>query len=352
MFSKQSKQASALVGPQFPFPEIVRISAQTLFDFFRPSKRILWIICTSALLPLLIPHGIYAIDSAPSKSEFGPSPSEIFEIPSEYGEVIYRCNQGSPKQLFIIGTSHRDSLTRQNSANTSRVQAEVYKIGEWLIRSEGLELLLPEGFFKTKPEKVVRQADIRSGIEKRYDKAKLLDMNILEKKLRDDSTFVNAEMLLRQNYPLQMEQVEDKICYDAVGKGIQKLVNCENNNMSEYFILKSELDYLHERRTAAILQKVPEIIENEFHQGKIKNRKAFLTIGMYHIRTIINYLNKKKITIYPSIPNSGQNEDDTAVLNLSKENFGVFIILPRTLVNDFEILRISGLDKIVAVSSK
>jgi hypothetical protein len=312
----------------------------------------LWVVSTAVLLSLLIPEGIYATDSAPSKSKFGRSPSEILEIPSEYGKVIYRCNEESPKQLFIIGTSHRDFLTRQNSANTSRVQAEVCKIGEWLIRSKGLELLLPEGFFKTKPEKIVREADIRSGNEMGYDNAKLLDINMLEKKLRDDSTFINAEILLRRNYPLHMEQVEDRDCYDAVGKGIQKLVNCGNNNMSEYFILKSELDYLQDRRTAAMLQKVPGIIEKEFHQGNIKNRKAFLTIGMYHIRTIINYLNKKKITIYPSIPNSGQNEDDTAVLNLSKENFGVFIILPRTLVNDFEILRISGLDKIVAVSSK
>jgi hypothetical protein len=73
----------------------------------------------------------------------------ILNIPVEYGEVIYRFNEKSPNQVFIIGISHRDALTCLNGDNTSKVQAQIYRIGDWLIHSQGLELLLPEGFFKS-----------------------------------------------------------------------------------------------------------------------------------------------------------------------------------------------------------
>jgi hypothetical protein len=55
------------------------------------------------------------------------------KIPVEYGEIIYRFNEKSPNQIFIIGIRHRDALTCLNGDNTSRVQAEAYKIGDWLI---------------------------------------------------------------------------------------------------------------------------------------------------------------------------------------------------------------------------
>src|SRR4030042_3543753 len=73
----------------------------------------------------------------------------ILKIPAEYGDIIYRFNEKSPNQVFVIGISHRDALTCLNGDNTSRVQAEIYKIGDWLIHHQGVELVLPEGFFKS-----------------------------------------------------------------------------------------------------------------------------------------------------------------------------------------------------------
>ena len=266
------------------------------------------------------------------------------KIPAEYGQVIYQHNEESQNQLFIIGISHRDSLTRVNGDNTSRVQAEVYKIGEWLIRNKGLELLLPEGFFKERAEE--READIKAGFEKRNDRLKPLGLKELEKKLSDDSIFLNAEMLLRRNYPLSMEQVEDKALYNAVSSGIQKLVN-NRYKVSDYHFLKSELDYLQDRRTASMLQKIPEIIQDEFRQGTIKERKAFFTIGLSHIYNIIKYLDENRINICPPPATSVQSGDYITELNLVKEDFGVTIILPRTLADDQEILRITKLNEIV-----
>ena len=67
------------------------------------------------------------------------------KIPEEIGQVIYQCNgDGSKdKQLYIVGLEHRDAITRSNGISTSKVQAEVYKIGEWLVLNEDLDLLLP-----------------------------------------------------------------------------------------------------------------------------------------------------------------------------------------------------------------
>ena len=58
-----------------------------------------------------------------------PSMAAPLNPPAQYGEVIYQTNEKSPNQLYIIGTSHRDSLTCLNGSLTPRVQAEVYKIG-------------------------------------------------------------------------------------------------------------------------------------------------------------------------------------------------------------------------------
>jgi hypothetical protein len=258
------------------------------------------------------------------------------KIPADYGEVIYQCNAKSPNQLFIIGLNHRDSLTRLNGAKTPRVQAEVYKIGDWLIHQEGCELLLPEGFFKTRT----------AGVAKAKGPAKPVmdDMTSLEQRLADNRVFVNAEMLLKEHHPLRLQQVEDKALYDAVGAGIFKLVNGSDSS-SDYLSLKSELDYLQERRTAAMLQKIPEIVDLEFKQGSIKNRKAIFTIGLSHLHKIISYLSQSRIAVYSPLLTSDKSGDYVAKLDLFKADFGVSVIIPRTLANDRKVLELNKLDK-------
>jgi hypothetical protein len=284
-----------------------------------------WLLAFVTIFPLL----------NPPSSKAGMN---LSAIPSVYGEVIYRYNGKSPNQLFIIGMSHRDSISRLNGQNTSRVQAEVYKLGEWLIRNRGLELLLPEGFFKKKAQMAkekLRPADRNSNC------SKPLDIRIVEEKLSGTTSFVNAEMLLMKNYHLRTQQVEDQKWYDAVGCFIRKLAM--SGNFSDYYLAKSELDYLQERRTAAILQKVPEVTDEEYQKGGMKSKEALLTIGLSHLCEIIKYLNENKIKIYSPLVNSYRNEDYFADLNLLRENFGVSIIIPRTLANDPKILEINGL---------
>jgi len=264
------------------------------------------------------------------------------KIPAEYGEVIYQCNAKSPSQLFIIGLSHRDSLTRLNGANTPRVQAEVYKIGDWLIHQQGCELLLPEGFFKTRTAGMAKAKGPAKPVMTVMD-----DIKSLEERLADNRVYVNAEMLLKEHHPLRTQQVEDKGLYDAVGAGISKLVNSSGSS-SDYLFLKSELDYLQERRTAAMLQKIPELVDLEFRQGSIKNRKAIFTIGLSHLQKIISFLTESRIAVYSPLFTSDKSRDYVADLDLFKANFGVSVILPRTVVSDQKVLEMNRLDKLVA----
>jgi len=263
-------------------------------------------------------------------------------LPPQYGRMIYQLNAESPNQLFIIGLSHRDSLTCLNGDNTPKIQAEVYKIGDWLIHYQGLELLLPEGFFKSTSPKVEKK-NISTGTP---DSCGLLDMKALEERLSDNTAYVNAEMLLKETHPLRLRQVEDRELYNAVRNGLIKLVSCGNDSR-DYSLLKSNLEYLQERRTAAMLQRIPEIVNGEFQQGTIKSKKAILTVGMYHLHEIIAYLNENKIAIHAPLSASGKTKDYYSDLNLLKEHFGVSVILPKTLADDQKTLEMNKLDQVV-----
>jgi hypothetical protein len=268
------------------------------------------------------------------------------KIPVEYGKVVYRSNEKSLNQIFIIGIGHRDSLTRFNGNNTPRVQAEIYRIGDWLIHNQGCELLLPEGFFKSKTTKIDKE-NVNVNVVEGESRCTSLEPKILEERLSDNKIYVNAEMLLKENHPLRLQQIEDKDLYEAVRIDIFKLISCRG---SDYSSLKSELDYLQEKRTAAMLQKIPKIVNDQFQQGNIKSRKAIFTIGMSHIYKIITYLNENRIKIYAPPMASKGDENYIDELKLQKENFGVSVIIPKTLFEDRKIMEINELDKMVQSS--
>jgi len=267
--------------------------------------------------------------------------ADIPAIPFEHGEVVFSCNERNPDQIYIIGMSHRDTVTRANGSNTVKSQIEVYRIGEWLIQNKGLELLLPEGFFlkKASDEKDNLIKTTASDNGKRIS----FDLKTLEEKLGEDNSYINAEMLLMESHSIESQQVEDINLYNAVREKISLLENYGNDTYESLFI-KSGLDYLQERRTAAMLQKIPEVIEGEYREGRIKNKKAIFTIGMSHISGIIKYLKQNKIEIYS--PAFTPYDDYLSGVKLLEKDFGVTIIIPRTLADNRELLKLTRLDDI------
>ncbi len=271
------------------------------------------------------------------------------DITGEYGCVVYRYNERSRNQIYIIGLSHRDALTGASGDTTLKAQIETYKIGEWLVRNNGLELLLPEGFFeragkagKTEPAgqalTTVRQAtkgSVQTGDE------------TLEKLLGDEKHYINAEMLLKERYDLDTQQIEDPQLYMDVGKKIA-FMEASRGDAYDYFVMQSELEYLQSLRTARMFQNIPAVVEREYRNGHIRNEKALFTIGLAHLYDIITFLDKNKIEIYPPLFAPARCKDYTAELDLLKYDFGVTIIIPKTLADNRKILKATRLYRMVA----
>lgn len=281
---------------------------------------------------LIIPG--FNLNAFPNQ-DFQDSPA----LPPERGEVVFSCNERSPNQIYIIGMSHGDTLTHANGSDTVKSQIEVYRIGEWLIQKEGLELLLPEGFFSKEvsddTEDLIKPAASENGTRISFD------TKTLEEKLGKEDAYINAEMLLMESHSIKSQQVEDINLYNAAREKI-KLLEKYGNDTYESLFIKSGLDYLQERRSAAMLQKIPEVIDSEYRAGRIKNKKAIFTIGMSHISGIIKYLKQNRIEIYS--PAFTSYDDYLSGVKLLENDFGITIIIPRTLADNRVLLKLARLD--------
>ena len=259
-------------------------------------------------------------------------------IPSDQGKVVYRCNETSPDQVYIIGMSHRDTLTRANGSDTLRSQIETFRISEWLIRHMDVELLLPEGFFSGKGSaENDNSAEIISSIK--GDNA-AVDTKTLEERLGNDGVYVNAEMLIMELLNVEGRQIEDADLYNAVIEKIRLLQKYGSDTYESLFI-RSGLDYLQDIRTAELLQKIPEVIDREHGEGRIKSKKAIFTIGLGHIPGIIKYLKQNRIEI--DSPAFSPYKDYQSGIKLLEEKYGITVIIPRTLADNRDLLRLTGL---------
>jgi len=88
-------------------------------------------------------------------------------------------------------------------------------------------------------------------------------------------------MLLKENHSLRLRQIEDEALYQATNH-LLKLASSPEGSGNDS-LLTSELKYLHEKKTAVMLQKIPQIVNDELRQGNIKSKKAIFTIGMAHL---------------------------------------------------------------------
>lgn len=288
-----------------------------------------------AVLPLLIACLFIASPARAASAGDGHLSPENLSLPGQYGAVIYRTNEQSSGQLFIVGISHRDAENLSNHHDTAQAQLEIFRIGEWLHKNLDLELLLPEGYFKGEISCSVRCADAAAGE---------MDTDLLYARLADDSRFVNAEMLLMERFGMHATQVEDRNRYDAVCNCLGELSSksCTPLQMEAKL---DELQYLQEMRTARMLQEIPSAIETELRAGTVRNRYAMLTIGMNHIQDIIRYLQENTIAITPPERGDDRMESYTTELDLLRKGYGITVIIPRTLADDQQLLQATHLDR-------
>lgn len=287
------------------------------------------IICT-----LLVLSTSGSIAASPEHSH---DSAAYLDMPAEYGDAIFRINPHSPKQLYIIGISHRDPNSGANNSTTVSTQIEIFRIGEWLKENRRLDLLLPEGYFAAGKSISSPSANHAS-----TQLPPVLDNAYLLESLAADSPGVNAEKLLMQHYNLHASQVEDRMIYNAVRNSLDKLKTAGDGS-DEIAGNIAELIYLQEVRTAQLLQNIPGVIESEFLRGAVGNRSALLTIGLNHIKDIIRYIENEEI--YVESPSGIQSDSLTSNLNLLQSGYGITIIIPRTLADDHKLLRMTNIDR-------
>jgi hypothetical protein len=262
---------------------------------------------------------------------------EMATVPP-YGKVIFHKSGQTQKQIYILGQNHRSPLTGGNSDKTLQAQLEIYRIGEWLIRNRQVELLLPEGFFGQSAQEE-RTRDLRSasaGGERLPHKS--IDNTALRDELGDSRTFTNAAILLKSNYGIRLSQAEDKGLYGAVADSMRQLTGEAGKTSPE---LLTRLSCFQERRTAAMLQKIPAVVEREFQAGSIQSKNAIFIIGMAHIAEIIQFLEAESIVLTPAREELVRSAP--CELELLRENYGVTVILPHSLAEDQEIMRLTKL---------
>jgi hypothetical protein len=299
------------------------------------------LICLTLLLP--------AATLVSASSETFDYPAHYLNIPLEFGEVIYRINTQSPKQLYIIGINHKDPYIGTNNSTTVQTQVEIFRIGEWLKKNMRLNLLLPEGYFSA--NKIVPDHNSSAIAERSSANPISLDNFFIEEKLAAVKPYVNAEMLLMKYHSFHASQVEDRNTYNAVRNSLGKLRNTSTTSPRSSEDM-AELLYLQEVRTAQLLQNIPGVIENQFQNGAIGNHSALFTIGLNHIEDIFHYINNDEIHITMPTGSDVQAAVLRSRLHLLEKGYGVTIILPRTLANNHKLLQLTRVDKILIDDQK
>lgn len=302
------------------------------------------IIVFQLIVGLLVFQGADPVHAAPGASD---EMTEYLSMPWEYGEVIYRINPQSSKQLYIIGISHRNAASGATGSTTVKAQQEIYRIGEWLKNSAQLDLLLPEGYFNEtlctgERKRPVSSADILT--------EDVVGNDQLEQELEAE-TFTNAEMLLMKHLSFHACQVENKAIYSAVRSSLSKLYGT-GSQRSDYRQATDEIQYLQEVRTVQLLQDIPGIIEDQFDYGVIGNRSAIFTIGLNHIKDIFRYIENGSIDVVPTLQPGGETSLQQSALNLLKTGYGISIILPRSLADNNQLLERTKIDRILLADGK
>lgn len=282
---------------------------------------------------------VTARETTPDTAAMGiPDADDGLAVAPPDGKVVFRRAGRAEKQIYIIGQNHRSPVTGENGDKTLQAQMEIFRIGEWLIRDRQVELLLPEGFFGASPQtESTRDLRNASAGAERLPRGSI-DNAALRDALGDARPSANAAMLLKARYGVRLGQAEDKGLYGAVADSIRQLTGQEGKISSE---LLSRLSCFQERRTAAMLQKIPAAVEREFQAGSIRSKNAIFIIGMAHIAEIIQFLEEESIVLTPAREELVRSAP--CELALLKENYGVTVILPHSLAEDLELLRLTKL---------
>ena len=261
-------------------------------------------------------------------------------LPKNFGEVVYQQHRDRgdrDNRIYIIAQSHRSAISGEENDGCQEVQAEIYRIGEWLIANEKVDSLLPEGYFSD-PSSDSGLKPIRTrGELRQFEK---LDDVKLAALLSNKTSFVNADRLLYDTYDLALHQIEDRKLFFTVVDQLRTLLSNSPWQQNDPTTLPSLL-YHQKKRSAVILENIPGALtdKNSEDGNPVRIHRAMLTIGLSHVDTMIDFLKNGKAQILPPPGMEDRIKEYTCELNSVTESYAVFFIIPRALKGSRERLR-------------
>jgi hypothetical protein len=256
-------------------------------------------------------------------------------FPAKLAKILYQQNPDSEQQIYIVAQSHRSAITGINGSDTERVQAEIYRIGEWLIENRGVAVLLPEGYFR---DQAIPSSTASFNRQKNInDRGSTPSDTALLGRLLSTDHHVNANMLLHADFDVALRQIEDRDLYTSVCRLLRELTD---ETVADHDLpdLAAALSYQQKKRSAVLLGNIPAVLSEGIEREKFCSKNALFTVGLTHIKEIIQYLLNGQARINPVPGVSDTFSGYYCDLNALKNNYGITILLPRTLADNKDLI--------------
>jgi len=253
--------------------------------------------------------GSFAFATALAPAFVGCSEDNHLEkIVGNYGRVIYQRNPDAPTQVYILGMQHQslDEMGKKSTDEKALLsQLAVYRIGQRLISSKDLNLILEEGApytpeaAKTDPSLTLERAfdqthgkDARKALGKMDDKA-MLEVLGKPMKYQDDRAVVhdlgypNGEVLLKINYStVEVNGVDDQESSEAQIM-LQKAARARPELVGSKDFWKV-FNHLTDNRSVAMLENVSTYF---------KGRNSLMPVGLLHLSAMIKFVETGSVNI-------------------------------------------------------
>lgn len=271
---------------------------------------------------MIVPKDGHAVESG----------SSIF--PDTLAKVIYQEKAGSRQQIYIVAQSHRSALSGEIGKDTLQVQAEIYRIGEWLVKNRGLGVLLPEGYFQNR----ATGASSFGSSQARSDRQSDLSDGVLLKRLAAPDRFVNACLLLHDDFDIALQQIEDKGLHANVCFLLRELN--EPASGEDRSALAAAFEYQQKKRSALLLRNIPEALAKQAGDREPRPANVLLTVGLSHVQKMIDYLKKGRAVIDPATAAADEFTRYSCDLAPLINNYGIIVLLPPTLAKNKDLCQL------------
>lgn len=255
----------------------------------------------------------------------------------KYGSIVYRHNLSAPYQLYFIAQLHRHPVSRSViNPKSPRVQVEVCRIVDELVRTVGVDLILDEGraasedYDKYNAIKESNAAKFVTAISQVYKNDKELEA------LFGGEEDIEAPQVLQILYRVNVQGAEDSTllkthlsyanqCLDP--KTLQKRLAILGSVAAYQAELSRVMDSLGEWRTSAVLKNLSPVLRRESSKGR-RTRNVALILGYGHFDELERSWRSGEISV-PSVPEFGLLAETDPYTD--RKDFGVTIIVPRSI---------------------